>query len=54
VREWVDKHHKEEKFIKRRRDKSRTDAAEDGIGDARVLQLSDVYRAPTSKRETVH
>jgi len=54
VREWVDTHHKEEKFVKRRRDKRRTDLVEDGIGDARVSQLSDVYRAPSAKRETVH
>ena len=54
VREWVDKHYKEEKFIKRRRDKRRTDLTEDGIGDARVSQLSDVYRAPSAKRETLH
>ncbi len=54
VREWVDKHHKEEKFIKRRRDKRRTDLVEDGIGDARVSQLTDVYRAPSAKRETLH
>jgi hypothetical protein len=54
VREWVDKHHKQEKFVKRRRDKRRTDLVEDGIGDARVSQLTDVYRAPHIKRETVH
>ncbi len=54
VREWVDKHHKEEKFVKRRRDKRRTDLVEDGVGDARVSQLSDVYRAPSAKRETIH
>ena len=54
VREWVDTHHKEEKFIKRRRDKRRTDLVEDGIGDARVSQLTDVYRAPSAKRETMH
>ena len=54
VRAWVDKHHKEEKFIKRRRDKKHTDLVEDGIGDARVLQLTDVYRAPRAKQETMH
>jgi len=54
IREWVDLHHKEEKFVKRRRDKRRTDLVEDGIGDARVSQLTDVYRAPTAKRETMH
>ena len=54
VREWADKHYKEEKFVKRRRDKKRTDLTEDGIGDARINQPSDVYRAPSAKRETVH
>lgn len=54
VREWVDLHYKEEKFVKRQRNKSRTDSVEDGIGDARVSQLTDVYRAPNAKRETVH
>lgn len=54
VREWVDLHHKEEKFKKRRRDKKRTDLVEDGIGDARISQAADVYRAPASKRETLH
>lgn len=54
VRDWVEKHHKEEKFVKRRRDKNRTDLVEDGIGDARVRQVADVYRAPSGNRETVH
>lgn len=54
VRAWVDKHYKEERFIKRRRDKKRTDLVEAGIGDARIHQPADVYRAPTAKRETVH
>ncbi len=54
VREWVDKHHKEEKFVKRQRDKHNTDLVENGIGDARVRQVADVYRAPTNKREAIH
>lgn len=54
VRDWVDKHHKEEKFVKRRRDKNRTDLVENGIGDARVRQVADVYRAPSGNRETIH
>ena len=51
---WVELHHKDEKFVKRRRDKNRVDLEEDGIGDGRIRQLADVYRAPGSKRETVH
>jgi len=54
VQDWIDLHHKEEKFVKRQRDKKRTDMVEDGVGDARIRQAADVYRAPASKRETVH
>ena len=54
VREWIDTHHEEETFVKRRRDKKHTDLVEDGVGDARVNQMSDVYRAPRRKQETIH
>ncbi|MFK7877968.1 MAG: DUF3305 domain-containing protein [Paracoccaceae bacterium] len=53
IRDYVDAHHEHETFIKRRRDKSRVDLKQDGIGDARIRQTADVYRAP-AKRETVH
>ncbi|WP_025051098.1 DUF3305 domain-containing protein [Sulfitobacter noctilucae] len=53
IRDFVQLHHEDEVFIKRRRDKTRVDRKEDGIGDARIRQVSDVYRAPSSK-ETVH
>lgn len=53
VRDFVECHHEDETFIKRRRDKKRVDLKEDGIGDARIRQTSDVYRAPSSK-EHVH
>ncbi len=46
VRDFVQAHHVEEPFVKRRRNKSRTDLKEDGIGDARISQTTDVYRAP--------
>ncbi|WP_082688627.1 DUF3305 domain-containing protein [Ruegeria marisrubri] len=46
VRDFTLKHHREEVFVKRRRDKSRVDLVEDGKGDARIRQDSDVYRAP--------
>ncbi len=46
VRDFVERHHEEEPFVKRRRDKRRVDLAEDGKGDARIRQMSDVYRAP--------
>lgn len=53
IRDFVEQHHEDEVFVKRRRDKSRVDRHEDGIGDARIRQVADVYRAPGSK-ETVH
>ena len=53
VRDFVELHHEDEAFFKRRRDKSRVDLNEDGIGDARIRQIADVYRAPGSK-EKVH
>jgi hypothetical protein len=53
IRDYVEAHHEDEVFIKRRRNKTRIDLKEDGIGDARIRQTADVYRAPTRK-ETVH
>lgn len=50
VRDFVDRHHQEEAFVKRRRDKKRVDLKETGIGDARIDQLSDVYRAPGARK----
>ncbi|WP_298838621.1 DUF3305 domain-containing protein [uncultured Roseobacter sp.] len=47
VADFVKAHHSEEPFVKRRRDKSRTDRVQDGIGDPRIAQPSDVYRAPS-------
>ncbi|MET1412451.1 DUF3305 domain-containing protein [Roseibium sp. HPY-6] len=49
IREFVEQHHEDEIFIKRKRDKKRIDLKEDGIGDARIRQVSDVYRAPGRK-----
>ncbi|MFT6074278.1 MAG: hypothetical protein ACJAZ1_001194 [Yoonia sp.] len=46
---FVDKHYEEEAFVKRRRDKTRVDQSQDGIGDSRIRQVSDVYRAPRRK-----
>ena len=46
VRDFVAKHHVEEPFVKRKRDRKRIDLVEDGKGDPRIRQLSDVYRAP--------
>lgn len=55
IQTFVDANHEEEVFVKRRRDKKRTDLVEDGIGDPRIRQVSDVYRAPRPKtREQLH
>lgn len=46
VQGFVDAHWDDAPFIKRKRDRKRVDLAEDGIGDARIRQTADVYRAP--------
>ncbi|MEM6667996.1 MAG: DUF3305 domain-containing protein [Pseudomonadota bacterium] len=46
VRDFVERHHVEEEFKKRRRDRVNIDKVQDGVGDARVRQDFDVYRAP--------
>ena len=51
ISEFVGKHHEEEEFVKRKRDKKRIDIVEDGVGDIRISQLTDVYRAPDSARK---
>lgn len=48
IQEFVDLHHEEEVFVKRRRDSIRLDATSGGVGDPRISQATDVYRAPTS------
>ncbi|MDO3721633.1 DUF3305 domain-containing protein [Marinobacter sp. chi1] len=55
IKEFIDMHYVEEPFKKRRRDKQRIDGIEDGKGDARIRQESDVYRAPSNiKKPRVH
>lgn len=46
IRDFVEEHHEDEEFIKRKRDRKRIDVVEDGIGDERIRQMTDVYRAP--------
>lgn len=53
VEEFVAAHHRDEEFIKRRRDRVRTDRVEDGKGDPRIRQMADVYRAPASRKRTL-
>ena len=50
VQEFVDRFHEEEVFVKRRRDKTRVDLVQDGIGDARVAKAADIYASPALKR----
>ena len=52
IKEFIDLHYIEEPFKKRRRDKHRTDMIEDGKGDARISQQSDVFRSPSSLKKT--
>ncbi len=54
IENWIEQHHVEEKFIKRKRDKKHVDLSEDGVGDTRIMQISDVYRAPRRKSEAIH
>ncbi|WP_261192965.1 DUF3305 domain-containing protein [Pseudoruegeria sp. SHC-113] len=50
IHAFVQEHHEDEVFVKRRRDKRRVDMKEDGKGDARIPQMADVFRAPGSRR----
>ncbi|WP_254054669.1 DUF3305 domain-containing protein [Roseovarius sp. EL26] len=51
VRDFAETHHEDEVFVKRRRDRLNVDQVEDGIGDARIPQVADVYRAPGAARK---
>lgn len=53
VRDFANAHYEYEAFVKRRRNKARVDLVEDGIGDHRISQASDVYRAP-KRRGPLH
>lgn len=47
---FCERHHQEEEFVKRKRRPHFDDRRDDGIGDARIRQTADVYRAPGSIR----
>ena len=51
IKDFVDLHYVAEPFKKRRRDKHSMDEIEDGKGDPRIRQVSDVFRAPTKSRK---
>lgn len=50
IREFVDDTHQHEEFVKRRRKNDRLDRRQDGIGDARIPTMADVYASPALKR----
>ena len=50
IRQFVEAHHEDETFVKRKRKNARTDKVEDGRGDPRIRQETDVYRAPRKRR----
>lgn len=51
VAEFVDLHYDEEPFQKRQRDRARVDRVEDGRGDPRISQATDVYRSPRAQKQ---
>jgi len=53
VADFVRRYHEEEAFVKRKRRNWDADKADDGIGDRRIVQDSDVFRAPRSRMDTV-
>ena len=54
VREFVERHHVDEVFIKRKRDKKRIDLKEESRGDPRVAQDGDVYLAPSTRKRRLN
>ena len=55
IKDFIDMHYIEEPFKKRRRDEVSVDGSEEGKGDARIRQESDVYRAPSKiKKPRMH
>ena len=51
IGQFAQEHHTEEVFIKRKRRDYMANEPQDGIGDARVRQPADVFRAPRSLRD---
>ena len=50
VGDFVREFHREEVFVKRRRDRKRIDLVQDGIGDPRIGKAADIYASPALKR----
>ena len=53
IKDFVDVHHTEEQFKKRKR-RDWNEPSEDGRGDPRVRQAADVYRAPGTFKRSIH
>ncbi len=51
IADFVARRHKAEAFVKRKRRPHMEDRVEDGVGDARIRQAADVYRAPKARGE---
>lgn len=51
VRDFALAHYEHETFKKRRRDKKDVTLIEDGVGDPRIAQMTDVYRSPTRAKK---
>jgi len=50
VGDFVERHHEDEEFVKRRRKGEKVDGHQDGIGDPRIAKPADIYASPTLKR----
>jgi hypothetical protein len=50
IGDFCKRHHHQEEFVKRKRRPHVDEVQEDGIGDPRIRQAADVYRAPGSIR----
>ncbi|MDU8929356.1 DUF3305 domain-containing protein [Alisedimentitalea sp. MJ-SS2] len=51
LHDFTQTHHKAEEFKKRRRDRKDITLIEDGVGDARITQMADVYRSPVQAKK---
>ena len=49
--DFVARHHRETPFVKRKRDRVKVEAVEDGRGDPRIRQEGDVFRSPALQRK---
>lgn len=54
IEEFVSAHHQHEAFVKRKRDKTRIDQTQDGIGDPRVASAADIYASPARQRRRLN